>query len=454
MTVETKAASKASSGEDIFYAPGRDSADLYHICCDECGTLAICSKYHRELKKRTLCPRCYPAVSSNSVFWLYLSLLGGAAIWALPLGDRATGYPFFLIFNVALCILFVHLLILPHELLHAISARLLRGEVFAIFVGIGPPLWQGKWRGVTLSLRRYLIMGLCFFAFADKNRSRLRYGLAVAAPLVGHLLLAIWLWPQLRWGGVPWGWSWREMLMVANGFLLVINLYPFHVDGSALGTDGLKLLSLATGKLDIDELHTNSFFVRIAAKTEAEEIEAALALNEEGLALYPEHALLRSNWLALTVMAERFEAGLPGLLDKIEHPEPEPYLHAQDLNNAAWGIFRLHQMGKLAESSYSLAQALSYAKWAYAMIPWHPSLQGTYAAMLLETGETDQAIWHAQQAAEAHESPRYRATNLALAAVGYHRRGDGEQAQRLLTQAETLAAEDVQIQWAKKQLSK
>jgi hypothetical protein len=189
MTVDTKAASTVW-GEDWFYAPGRNPEDLSRIHCGECGSPAICSKYHREHQKRFLCPRCYPAVSNNTMLWLYVLILIAAVIWAAPLGDHDTGYPFFLILNVALCILFFHLLILPHELLHAVTARLLGGEVLAIFVGMGPPLWQRTWRDLTLSLRRYLIMGFCALGFVDNHRIRLRYGLSVAAPLVGHLLLA------------------------------------------------------------------------------------------------------------------------------------------------------------------------------------------------------------------------------------------------------------------------
>ena len=454
MTKQTEDEGAKPLVKGALYGGERPLADLLRTQCDQCYCQSIVPKYFQDLKGETLCPRCYPARTNRSLFWSYLYLLGAAVFWAALVGNGEGGFAIFFVVNVALAFLLLHLLILPHELLHAGTAWLLGGQVFAIQIGLGLQVWKVRWQGVIFSLHRYLLMGFCAFGFPDRRWIRLRFALATLMPLLGHLLLAIWLWPHLRWGTVWSTLAWPEMLMIVNGFLLVANLFPWRGSRPTGGTDGMQLLSIITGKISADDIHASYFFLRAGLDMEQLKSADGLAATEEGLALYPEHPLLRSNWLAQSLLAERFDGLLPALLDKIEHPSPEPFVQALDLNNLAWSIFRLHQKGRLAETGFTLAQGLEYATWAYAMIPWQPEFEGTYGALLLVTGEAEKAIWHTKAAAKEQTLAENCAANLALAAVGHHRLGQEEQASSLLAQAQALNTDSEQIPWAVGEMEK
>jgi hypothetical protein len=126
----------------------------------------------------------------------------------------------------------------------------------------------------------------------------------------------------------------------------------------------------------------------------------------------------------------------------------EPILQAIDLNNAAWSILMLSRMRQLEGTAYSLDQGKEYAAWAFAMLPWMAAIEGTWAAYLLETDETEEGIIHALAAARHHEMAEHRATNLAYAAVGHYGLGQHDQARTLLAQAQALSPAGQQVRWA------
>ncbi|MBX3000819.1 MAG: hypothetical protein KF893_20020 [Caldilineaceae bacterium] len=434
------------------YGVGLTLDKLERTHCDRCGSSAILGQYYRWERRERLCPRCLPGSTNRSLLWAYLFLLASVIGAAALVGSIEGGFATLFVVNALIGVVILHLLIIPHELIHAAVARLLGGQVFAIHFGLGTPLWSGRWRGMQIFLRQFPVMGMCIFGLPQPGWIRLRYGLVTAAPLVGHLIFAVWLWPQLNWVGVWTTLSWREMLMFANGFLLITNLFPNRSAGAGLGTDGLKLWGLITGKITAQELHSLYFAVAAGEKFQAQEAEAGLAIADAGIALYPDHLVLQTNRLGLLLQAHRYEEALPLLIAKLAGPYPDPLLQALDLNNAAWSILMLARSGQLDGTGYDLAQGKEYAEWAFAMLPWLAAVEGTWAAYLLEIGETEQAIVHSLSAAKHQEIAEHRATNLAHAAVGHHRLGQHDEARALLAQAQSLAPQGAQVRWAAGQL--
>jgi hypothetical protein len=438
----------STSSSAPLYGAGLSLETLDRTLCGRCGSSAILGQYYRRQRRLYLCPRCLPGASNRNLLWAYLFLLASVLWSAALVGNLQGGFATIFVVNALLAVTLVHLLIAPHELIHAAVTRLLGGDVFALHFGVGTPLWTGRWRGVQLFLRQFPVMGMCVFGFPQPERIRLRYGLVTAAPLVGHLLLALWLWPQLNWASVWTEFAWREMLMFANGLLLITNLFPHRNNGAALGTDGLKLWQLITGKISAQEIHALYFAIAAGEKFQTQEGETGLAIADRGLALYPEHGILHSNRLGLLLLAHRYEEALSLIMAKLDGAYPDPAVQALDLNNAAWSILMLARAGRLKGSGYTLAQGKEYAEWAFAMLPWMAAVEGTWAAYLVETGDPEQGIVHALAAAKHQEMAEYRATNLAHAAVGHHRLGRHDQARTLLAQAQALAPEGQQVRWA------
>jgi len=67
-----------------------------------------------------------------------------------------------------------------------------------------------------------------------------------------------------------------------------------------------------------------------------------------------------------------------------------------------------------------------------------PTIQGTWGSVLIETGSLQEGIQHVLEAYEHSEISRSQATNLAYAAIGYHRLGDAEKAAELFQKARSL----------------
>ena len=452
MESSERPAEKSSSAKALFsyYGKGVPLDERPRTRCDQCGSLSIDSTFFQELNGQTLCPRCYPAGSNRTLLWLFLGLLGLALLWAARVGNGEGGFALYFVLNVALALLLLELLILPHELLHAGVGLLLGGEIFLIQIGLGPVVRQGRWGNTQIAVHRYPLMGLCALSFRERRWIRLRFGLSILAPLVGHLLLALWLWPRLHWDSIWTGWAWPEMLMIVNGFLLVVNLLPLGAGSSnpTGGTDGKQLLWLTTGKRSGEEIHAAYYVMKAGLDTEQLKSEAGWALTQEGLALYPDNPLLRSVRLVQSLLAERFEGLLPALEEKVQEASSLSVVRALDLNNLAWAIFRLHQLGRLEGSGASIGDGMEYAAWAYAIFPWQPEIEGTYGALLLATGDAERAIWHLKAAAKEQTVAGNRAATLALAAVGHHRLGQTDEAQSLRAQAQALNADRDQSPWA------
>jgi len=109
--------------------------------CDRCGittdTAEVFTRYRKSFRRRVelLCPRCYQKNAhsnrkSNLLINLGCGLLGAFLVVMEPL--RYSGWVLLNLFVVQLFLVFA---ILPHELGHAIAAKLCGLRVFKICIG-------------------------------------------------------------------------------------------------------------------------------------------------------------------------------------------------------------------------------------------------------------------------------------------------------------------------------
>lgn len=154
-----------------------------------------------------------------------------------------------LLINLFLLGLFLAITIVPHELGHALAARLCGFDVYGIVVGSGPSVFHTRIFGIPAEFKLLPIGGV---ALAEPTRAswlRTKWFIFVAAgPLVhalaiacAHLGLGIPLWPEsLRRAGAG------EVFVFANWIQLFVDLVPFvaHSSYGLLPNDGLALMQL------------------------------------------------------------------------------------------------------------------------------------------------------------------------------------------------------------------
>jgi len=90
--------------------------------------------------------------------------------------------------NAALGMIFLSLLVIPHELGHALTAKLLGMRVFKIVLGTGKPFWQKKWLGVLWEFGSVPWGGATYIGQGRKDFYRLNFFMVgLSGPLVDFL---------------------------------------------------------------------------------------------------------------------------------------------------------------------------------------------------------------------------------------------------------------------------
>jgi hypothetical protein len=401
-----------------------------------------------------LCPACAAkrALRYNQVIYgiaLGLILFHILGLWLLTGRPGQTGL------DLLLILIFSLLLLILHELSHAAMTWLLGGRIFGIHLGVGKLLLQ-RWLGnFYLGVSLLPASGLCFAGFPQTSWPRLRYGLMVAAGPLFHLLLLLLLLPSTRAVlGIP-GPGWLLTLFILNAFLLALNLWPFlkvHTAVGVAGSDGNQLWRLLRGQLTAEQIHQGYYQLLATFALQQKRDDHALAEVAQGLARYPDNQILRNLHGYLLLRSDQLAASLTiwqALIDAPPAatipPEQQPLIQALHYNNYAWVRLMSH-----SEPAH-LATAADYAERAFAMVPWLAPIRGTLAAVKVAQGDYAAGVPLALAAAADYQqdpSPTARegrGSNLATAALGYHRQGNAQEARRLLAEAQTLAPQEIAV---------
>jgi hypothetical protein len=121
--------------------------------------------------------------------------------------------------NFLLLWIFVNLLIIPHELSHAIGTWLVRGRVFEIRVGIGPNIFERILGNLTISWHKYPMMGACIIAFSSLEQLKFRFLVSIGAGLLFHGIVLVPLLPGFKLSNIDSSLAWREVFVLANAWL-------------------------------------------------------------------------------------------------------------------------------------------------------------------------------------------------------------------------------------------
>ena len=387
------------------------------------------------------CPRCQARYQQRKLRRSYLALLplslGLVLVVALNSGDPATAA--YLGANLLLYMVFLQMIVPLHELAHAAAAWLMRGVVFAIYIGAG---WEGRERrigSVEVGLRPLALMGFCVAGLADRRRIAGRTAVYIAAPLLMHALFLLALLPMLQVSRVVTGIAWVEMFFLVNAMVLAENLYPrqVKVGPTALNSDGMWLWQFARGRVNADQLHAAYFLLAMVYAFRARNYQRAVQIARDGLVLYPDQLYLRNGLAAGLISLEDYQQAAPILHDLLALGDDlSPDIRAMALNNLA--TIAVGQ--DVADPE--IGQAVDYAREAYRLVPWIAEVRGTLGAALVVHGQTGESLLHLLAVYPDLLTDQARSYNLAFQALAQGRQGNVAGAAELLQRAVQLDPEN------------
>ncbi|MBK8978831.1 MAG: M50 family metallopeptidase [Planctomycetes bacterium] len=219
--------------------------------CETCGVVipALCQVAGDDAR----CADCRDAAARvedqkklrKLLWWLgafaLLVIYGLAAGWSF--GIRRQLFDWWL-GDFAVVALVSLLLVFPHELAHAVTCRLLGGDVPCIEIGRGPRGWRRRLLGIDWRIRSISPLGFTRINLLTPRRYRLRQWLVIAAGPAVHVVFAAGgLVVMATVDSLVCFWLARDFVL-ANVFDLALNLWPHRwtTEEGIAESDGLQLV--------------------------------------------------------------------------------------------------------------------------------------------------------------------------------------------------------------------
>lgn len=406
--------------------------------CDRCGLQSDVEEafsIERRLLRRPrhFCPDC-TVKRYMRIFIAEIGLLVASGFLLFVINPSSSTAIFYL--EISLFLVLMTPLIVMHELAHAIVAGLVGLRIFGIVIGMGRPIWQGKFLGMDWVINILPISGITMVGARPVPHIRSKLFLIHLAGPSSHILVALVCQLALQTVLLPeWTFYFLRVLVYANVMLAAVNLFPRKValPTGMQGSDGWQLLR--TPFMTQSEL-THQYVGCLAGDAmqayAANDLDAARMWVEEALALDAGSGVAR-NILGIILMARReYEAAretFVGLLGS--EAGKEPGLHYLLLNNIAYLNALLRDPALLPQADQFSAEALQH-------LPWVPAVTGTRGTVLVELGRLEEGIALLKKSMALHAEKQGKALNACHIAFGEMRRGDLNAARAHLAIARTL----------------
>ncbi len=324
--------------------------------------------------------------------------------------------------------------ILPHELGHALAARLLGWRVFKIALGEGRNLFRIRCGTVFFEINTIPTMGYTEVASASAKCYRLkRFLFVLAGPSTNTLfLIAILLLvpPSQLLAPLPSTKLFLWLIVIASCILLLmVTLCPFRMTASfgsvstRIDSDGLALLT--SFFLSTDEIRRKQviyFLLEGAHSYLRNDFQAAKRWYEKGLECFPEDISNRFGLAFMLLFLKEFHAARAQWLHLLENELPAA-MRTIVVNNLAWTDMVIGGKERLAEAD-QLSQEVVREE------PKNSAFLGTRGSILIELGDVDKGLPLVRQAFDAQGDHRFKTLHACYLALGECRRGDLPEAQR------------------------
>jgi hypothetical protein len=380
------------------------------------------------------------------------------------------------------------LLIVAHELTHAVAGRLAGARVFEVRIGWHRPRFQVRLGRLRLTLARGLARGgFCVAAFLRPRVARWRYAVLYGAPMLLHLAGCVAVIPFLS---VPWPLgelNSGHFFFFFNALLFVASARPidYPVGAFRIPNDGKALLALLRDPDQAEAWRRQGFVLPALYALTDGEPEEALARARDVEHLFPDdpevgRALFTVYWaLGYHAYALRFAgpyadairqpAGLDerqlltlGALqgDRLErwlycvvclHGEAwDAALNAVDTAlkgetldeaRAMWLALRSYVLLLRMESPEERAAGRAAAREAFELLPWVAFVCGTFGAALIDGAHPAEGLERLEEADALDVQEQEVAARKAWRAIGCAQVGRMRYARALLREAGTRGLE-------------
>lgn len=399
--------------------------------CDRCGvTSPLDACFQRTPKSfhtgfRTLCPACAQRQRDTNFRTSLASIVIFGLLCLLPSSSSGGRW----VTNLLLLTVFEYLSIIPHELGHAIAARLAKMEVFRITFGRGRQLAHWYFRGIVIEWRALPASGSVVSASLDLRAWRLRRLVVVSGGPIANLLLC---WAAIEAGG---GWSkviavdWTRhlapwlMLATANAVLFVASLArrQVRIGDRLIPSDGRTIARLLFRPLPDDaEKRRNYLLAGAQALNAVGKYEALKEFVLAGREYLPPFEFNLWLGIASAGMGD-FTAARSSSVTLLEaHGEPSA-TRASLLNAVAW-------YDLMEGKTEFLPEADRFSDEAYALAPWQCAIQSTRGWALTEQGKFDEGMPLLKQSLKSALDHRDQATIHCTLAIAESKRSDFDSA--------------------------
>lgn len=370
------------------------------------------------------CIACERTPSHESALFAVMALLAPLTILLL-IAEKAVAAVSGL--AVAAALLMYPVIIVAHELGHAIAGYLLGLEIGAIGVGHGRIVWRGTIRGIALNWHLWPATGRVYLGSASATSAGLRTRLwlaVLAGPLTNLVLcgatLATWhtLEPLV---GVPLLSAWAA----TNALVGVTALIPMRSTdlGHPVRSDGLSLLQIPRlATKDLEAYKNGVHLIRCLYLFDAGEYQPACVAAEEAMTRSPDRPAPRLLLSACHAMLGNYSDTLAVLTPILSTVKSEPPLvRAAVHNNVALALL-MSSIGAPADDA-NLREADRLSAFSFGMYPCDMSYRSTRALVLTAIGQPEQALAlltykHYDAATSRHRGHRELARAFALATLG------------------------------------
>ena len=337
-------------------------------------------------------------------------------------------------------ILLLPLVIVVHELGHAIVARVMNLEIGTFVVGVGRELFTADVFGVPVRLRLWPLAGSVVLGIPGGPCPRLRlWSATLAGPAANGLavFLTVHYWNSIA---PAVGWVAPTMWVILNAEIGLANLVPqlLESNGVPRRTDGLALLQIPRETPDAIRLYRVSAPVaRAQLRFEQRNYVAALEYAQRAFAKDPSSDLARTTMSACLCRLGEFQSA-GELLAPILERSSAPIYTAVARNDSAVAAF-------MANDHSARAAADRWSMEAFSTYPCLLAFRSTRAIVLTWIGRPDDALQLLEYKHYECASPSDRGEQAAARALALQSLGRTDEAEKQMAEARKLGTEQLQL---------
>ncbi len=421
--------------------------------CAVCGRVSEVKEVFKPISRsRFICFECSnkSAIKFTYIYFGVYLFFGAVGLYNIidhPLDS--VGWPMFLMFSLILARI---LSVIPHELGHALMARLLGWEVYWIQCGIGEYLFQFKLFGLPVQVHQYPFGGAAMIGSTSPVQFRAKQFLvSLAGPFTNLILCLVAWWALMAFGrhtALNFGNIGQESIpldlasvflgsiAIMNGVIFTYNIIPHRLDfvTQNKANDGMNVLTAFFKPQDeVDQNLASSYSLSAAysGETRTRYSEVAKVFFEEKVPQYRKKGKFMMSyayWLLMTGEFSEARRLYTELLENSTMASEAKFQAMADLAECYLGM-KDQDLLKTADECSEKAFRNGF---------WIPHYKGTRGKVLVAMGRCEETMPLLKDALKRVFYPAYQADYASYMALAEMKMGHPDQAVNYIKLAQKI----------------